>query len=119
MKWNIDIRLSEPSRDTSPDQLPTRDEAEALRRIGRWRRALFVMWAMTVPVVFTAVNAWPGGAFAVVVLWFALGVLVLIKCRGPCPRCQQRFPVKEHGWHPWERGCRNCGLRVAPKGVRR
>ena len=106
-------------RDASPDQLPTWDEEEALGRIARWRRATFIMWAMLLPVEFAALYAWPSGAFAVAVSWIALVVFASIKGRGPCPRCQQRFPVKERGWNPWEKGCGNCGLRVAPKGVRR
>jgi hypothetical protein len=73
--------------------LPTLDEAEALRRIARWRSATFVMWAMTLPVGFAALNAWPDGVFAVAAFWFALVVFVGIKGRGPCPRCKQRFPV--------------------------
>jgi hypothetical protein len=73
-------------RDTSPNQLPTRDEAEALRRIRRWRSAIVVMWAMTLPVIFAALYAWPDGAFVVVAFWLGLVVLVGIKVRGPCPR---------------------------------
>lgn len=41
-------------RDTSPNQLLTRDEAEALLRIRRWRSAIVVIWAMTLPVIFAA-----------------------------------------------------------------
>jgi len=41
---------------------------------------MVVMWAMTLPVIFTALYAWPDGAFAVVVLWFGLVVFVGIKC---------------------------------------
>jgi hypothetical protein len=96
-----------------------RDEAEVLRRIGRWRSATFVMWAMTLPVGFAALYAWPDGVFAVAAFWFALIVFVGIKGRGPCPRWKQRFPVQERGMNPWEKGCMNCGLRTAPKGVRR
>ena len=102
---------------TWPDQRPTHDEAEALRRIRRWRTAIVVIWAMTLPVIFTALYAWPDGAFAVAACWFGLVVFVGIKVRGPCPRCQRRFPVRELGMNPWEKGCMHCGLRVDPKAT--
>jgi hypothetical protein len=98
---------------------PTRDEAEALRRIARWRSALLVMWATTFLVIPAALYAWPGGAFAVVAAWFALLMFLgFTRARGPCPRCKQRFPVREYGRTPWENGCMHCGLRVAPNEVR-
>ena len=105
-------------RDTSRNQLPTRDEAEALRRIRRWRIAIVVMWVMTLPVIFAALYAWPDRAFVVVAFWFGLVALVAVKVRGPCPRCKQRFPARELGMNPWEKGCMNCGLRGSPKVFR-
>lgn len=79
-------------RDPSPNQLPTRNEAEALRRIRRWRRAIVVMWVMTLPVIFAALYAWPDGAFVVVAFWFGLVVLVAIKVRGAPALRHQRSP---------------------------
>jgi hypothetical protein len=90
--------------------LTTRDEAEALRRIARWLSATFVMWAMTLPVGFAALYAWPDGVFTVAAFWFALVVIVGIKGRGPCPRCKQRFAVQERGMNPWEKGCVNYSI---------
>jgi hypothetical protein len=92
------VGMTEDSlRDTSPDQLPTRDEAEALRRIRRWRAAIVVMWAMILPVIFAALYAWPDGVFLVVAFSLGLVVLVGIKVGGPCPRCKQRFPARGRG----------------------
>ena len=101
--------------DMLPKQLPTLDEAEALRHIRRWRSAVVVMWVMHLPVIFAALFAWPDRAFVVVACWLGLFVFAARKVRGPCPRCQQWFPVHERGMNPWEKGCPNCGLRAAPK----
>jgi hypothetical protein len=76
------------------------------------------MWAMTLPVIFAALYAWPDGAFVVAVFWLGLVGWLGIKVRGPCPRCKQRFPARELGMNPWEKGCMNCGLRAAPEVFR-
>jgi hypothetical protein len=40
------------------------------------------MWAMTLPVIFTALHAWPGVAFAVAAFWFGLVAFVGIDKAG-------------------------------------